>query len=87
MHDVRADCEATLIDLAEGKLYSKINEGNMTAIIFYLKCKAKDRGYIERGQIEVTGKLVTGPDMSGVSDEVLDSAVGRLIRGESQGDQ
>ena len=44
LHDVRADCEATLIDLAEGKLYSTINGGNMTAIIFYLKCQAKDRG-------------------------------------------
>lgn len=28
---------------------------NVTAIIFYLKCQAKDRGYVERMQHEVTG--------------------------------
>ena len=40
-------------DLAEGKLYQQINEGNMTAIIFYLKTQGKKRGYVERQ--EVTG--------------------------------
>src|SRR6267142_4178475 len=34
-------------DLAEGKLLSLINENNITAIIFYLKTQAKDRGYSE----------------------------------------
>ena len=42
-------------DLAEGKLYEQIAAGNMTAIIFYLKCQAKNRGYIEKSEIHHTG--------------------------------
>lgn len=41
-------------DYAESKLYEAIKEDNLTAIIFYLKTQAKDRGYIERA--EFTGK-------------------------------
>lgn len=40
-------------DYVEGKLFSEIKKGNITAIIFYLKTQAKDRGYVERQ--EVTG--------------------------------
>lgn len=39
--------ESTL-DLAEEKLIEQIKEGNLTAIIFFLKCRGKNRGYIER---------------------------------------
>jgi hypothetical protein len=43
----------TNLDLAESKLVSGISEGNMTAIIFYLKTKGKHRGYVQR--VEATG--------------------------------
>ena len=33
---------------AEGKLLQAINQGNMTAIIFYLKTKGKHRGYVQK---------------------------------------
>jgi len=40
------------IDYVEGKLIQLIKEGDRTCIIFYLKCKAKDRGYVEKYQID-----------------------------------
>jgi len=47
------DARERTTDLAEGKLIQKINEGDNTAIIFYLKTQGKRRGYVERQ--EVTG--------------------------------
>ena len=41
------------LDFAESMLDKGMQEGNMTAIIFYLKTQGKSRGYIERQ--EVTG--------------------------------
>jgi hypothetical protein len=38
----------TVQDFAESQLHKQMQEGNVTAIIFFLKCKAKNRGYIER---------------------------------------
>lgn len=42
------DERESMKDFAESKLYQQVDNGNMTAIIFYLKTQAKDRGYIER---------------------------------------
>lgn len=42
-------------DFVEGKLIEQINAGNITGIIFYLKTQAKDRGYVERQELEHTG--------------------------------
>jgi len=45
------DAKEAMLDYAEGKLYSKIKDGDNTAIIFYLKTQGKARGYIERQDI------------------------------------
>jgi len=50
-------------DFAESQLFKQIQGGNPTSTIFYLKTKAKDRGYIERREYDVNGsvesKLIT----------------------------
>jgi len=45
----------TVIDYVESKNLQNIKEGDKTSIIFYLKCKAKKRGYIEKTEQEVKG--------------------------------
>lgn len=44
--------EDKTLDYVESKLFNLITEGDKTAILFYLKCKGKDRGYIEKQYIE-----------------------------------
>jgi hypothetical protein len=53
------DISEVAIDFAESKLYEQIKDSNTTATIFYLKTKAKHRGYIERQEIqqETTGSI------------------------------
>ncbi len=43
-----------LKDFAESKLLLNISRGKEASIFFFLKCRAKDRGYVERS--EITGK-------------------------------
>lgn len=46
--------ECIALDFAESKLHKLINDENPAAIMFYLKCKGKKRGYIEHNTIDVT---------------------------------
>ena len=39
------------LDFAESMLDKGMQEGNMTAVIFYLKTQGKSRGYVERQEI------------------------------------
>jgi hypothetical protein len=45
------EIENQYLDLAESKLITLIKAGNLGAICFYLKCKGRHRGYIERHEI------------------------------------
>ncbi len=46
----------TLIDMAEGTLYEKIKQKDLTATIFFLKTIGRNRGYIEKYVNETTVK-------------------------------
>ncbi len=56
--------EEKMLDFAEGKLFSLIGQGNVRAIIFFLRTRGKKRGYTERVEqehvegIDYTFKLV-----------------------------
>lgn len=45
------DINEIAIDFAESQLHQQIKDGNTSATIFYLKSKAKQRGYVERQEI------------------------------------
>jgi len=50
------EIQESLIDNAESQLQKLINEGNPVSILFFLKTKAKSRGYIERQETDITSK-------------------------------
>ena len=50
------DITEGLIDDAESQLQSLIKDGNVAAVLFYLKTRAKSRGYIERSETDITSK-------------------------------
>lgn len=50
------ELESHTLDFAESSLHKLIKEGNPAATIFFLKTKGKNRGYIERQEVEVTEK-------------------------------
>lgn len=74
LQDVRAEVDETTLDFVESKLLELLVKGDKTAIIFYLKCKGKHRGYVERS--EITGKdgapaQMTLLDIMGSAKEII----------------
>jgi hypothetical protein len=49
--------EESGLDFAESKLFQKIRNEDLGGICFYLKCKGKKRGYIERSEVALSGAV------------------------------
>lgn len=63
------DISETALDVVESELFRQIKDGNVTAIIFYLKTKGKKRGYIEKLGIDFNNQ--TAPDLSELTTEQI----------------
>jgi DNA-binding transcriptional MerR regulator len=50
----KLDQQEAVKDMAENSLYEAIRRGEAWAVCFYLKCMAKDRGYVERAELTGT---------------------------------
>ena len=46
------DIENVALDFAESKLHEQIQSNNTSATIFFLKTKGKNRGYVERTEVQ-----------------------------------
>jgi len=51
-----ADLSEVAKDFAESSLFQQIRNQEASATIFFLKTKARDRGYIERKDLDLTSK-------------------------------
>jgi hypothetical protein len=52
------------LDFAESQLHKRIQNGDTTATIFFLKTKGKKRGYVERTEL-------TGADGGTIQTEII----------------
>ena len=58
LQEVQNSIHESILDLTEHALVKQIKEENITAILFYLKCQGKNRGYIEKPKEEDQAKEV-----------------------------
>lgn len=64
---VLAECRERTTDVAESSLFRQLAAGEAWAVCFYLKTQGRNRGYIERQEIDITqtirrAALATGLD-------------------------
>jgi hypothetical protein len=50
------DLNNVALDFAESQLHLQMQDGNASSTIFYLKCRGRKRGYIERVDMDHTSK-------------------------------
>ena len=51
------EIESVALDFAESALHQQIKKGNPLSTMFYLKCRAKKRGYIEQQDFKIKGNM------------------------------
>lgn len=55
-------------DMVENELFNQIKGGNTTSTIFYMKCKMRSRGYIEKSEMDVN---LNQPDFSQLTTDEI----------------
>lgn len=50
-----------VIDFVESQLHKQIQQGEVASTIFFLKCRGKKRGYIERTELDLSGAVSFPP--------------------------
>lgn len=78
--DAHVEIQEVNLDRAEGKLTEAINAGNLTAVIFYLKTKGRNRGYSERVDVNANHKHEHKHSIEAASADLtagLDSIIAR----------
>jgi hypothetical protein len=51
------EAEESLLDFTESMLMKNISQGKEISILFHLKTKAKQRGYIEKNEIDMINRV------------------------------
>ena len=79
--DACHECEEVAIDFVESRMFKKIDtggKGSESLIIFYLKTKAKHRGYVEKQEIDMSAEVkgvtvnVTSQEAAQVLQDIID---------------
>jgi hypothetical protein len=78
LREVAEEERESIVDLAEIKLKQAVMEGQAWAVCFTLKCLGKNRGWVERHQIEskselslgVTAKIIEDTNWFGNADSI-----------------
>jgi molybdate-binding protein len=70
LQQVLIDARESMLDNAESVLYKKVLEGSTPELIFFLKTQGRNRGYVERQEIDHRMK-----DVSELSDDELRAIV------------
>lgn len=63
------EIEESLLDFAESQLLKNIKDGKETSLIFFLKCKGKKRGYIDKYELEHSGDVGIKIDVAWGNDD------------------
>lgn len=53
-----------IIDIAENRLHSLINDKDVRAIKFFLATKGKSRGYVPKQEVDLGGEIKSNVDLS-----------------------
>lgn len=73
------DAREDMKDFAEAQLFKNIKEGKEASVFFFLKTQAKDRGYVEKIEIEHLLKKELDAMLDVLQRELDDDAFSRIL--------